>query len=302
MLEQQVRRMLADRAVGGVRRATSPASGCSCATCRACGPIPCRFPDFDDALRQALRRETELFFDSIVREDRSVARSADAPTTRSSTNGWRGTTASRTSRAATSGASRSPTTTARGLLGQGSILTVTVVSESDVAGAARQVDSREPPRHAAAAAAAERPGAEGDATPAARCCRCGSAWRSTARIRRVRSCHALMDPLGFALENFDAVGRWRTARRVVRADRRVRRPAGRHDVRRRRPGCGRRCSTHPDQFVTTVTEKLLTYALGRGVEYYDAPAVRADRARGGGERLSLLVAHPRHRQQQRPFR
>ena len=85
---------------------TSPASGSICATWTPSCPTPSVFPDFDDTLRQALRRETELFFDSIVREDRSVARLAATPTTRSSTSGSRGTTAYRTSRAATSAASR----------------------------------------------------------------------------------------------------------------------------------------------------------------------------------------------------
>ncbi len=67
-------------------------------------PSEVLFPDFDDTLRQGFRRETELFFDSVVREDRSAARPARRPTTRSSTIGWRGTTAFPTSRAATSAA------------------------------------------------------------------------------------------------------------------------------------------------------------------------------------------------------
>ena len=72
VLEQQVRRMLADPRVERARRRTSPASGCTCATCAACCPNSDEFPDFDDNLRQAFRRETELLFDSIMREDRSV--------------------------------------------------------------------------------------------------------------------------------------------------------------------------------------------------------------------------------------
>ena len=64
--------MLADPRARGAGRATSPASGCSCATCGASQPDSDEFPDFDDNLRQAFQRETELFFDSIMREDRSV--------------------------------------------------------------------------------------------------------------------------------------------------------------------------------------------------------------------------------------
>ena len=68
------------------------------------------FPDFDDNLRQALRQETELFFDSILREDRSVLDLLQRRTTPSSTSAWRSTTAFRTSTAAASGASRSTRT------------------------------------------------------------------------------------------------------------------------------------------------------------------------------------------------
>ena len=69
---QQVRRMLRRPEVARAGRATSPASGCSCATCATCCRTRTSFPDFDDNLRQAFQRETELFFESIMREDRSV--------------------------------------------------------------------------------------------------------------------------------------------------------------------------------------------------------------------------------------
>ena len=87
-------------------------------------------------------------------------------------------------------------------------------------------------------------------------------------------CHNLMDPLGLSLENFDAVGRWRTAEAGAPIDASGSLPDGTH-VRRRRTDSRRRCSRRPELFVGTLTEKLLTYALGRGVEYYDAPAIRA---------------------------
>ena len=86
------------------------------------------------------------------------------------------------------------------------------------------------------------------------------------------SCHARMDPLGFALENFDAIGRWRTmdAGTVIDASETLldgTKLEGAGDLVRMVLG-------RPEQFVGTVTEKLLTYALGRGLEYYDRPAVR----------------------------
>jgi hypothetical protein len=86
------------------------------------------------------------------------------------------------------------------------------------------------------------------------------------------SCHSRMDPLGFALENFNAVGEWRTADGGALLDTSGVSPDG---TRFRGPGELRKALVaHPEQFVTTVTEKLLTYALGRGVEYYDQPAIR----------------------------
>src|SRR5262249_51609701 len=97
-------------------------------------------------------------------------------------------------------------------------------------------------------------------------------------------CHGRMDPLGFALDNFDAIGRWRTtetvrtwngfdltltntpidASGVLPDGTKLQGPAELQKI----------LLSHPEQFVTTVIEKMLTYALGRGVEYYDEPAIR----------------------------
>jgi hypothetical protein len=105
------------------------------------------------------------------------------------------------------------------------------------------------------------------------------------------TCHMLMDPLGFALENFDAVGRWRTlseSRTPIDATGQL--PSG----ERFEGPAGLRAQVlkSPDQFVSTVTDKLLTYALGRGVEHYDAPTVRAivrDAARDDYRFSSIVV-------------
>ena len=87
------------------------------------------------------------------------------------------------------------------------------------------------------------------------------------------SCHRVMDPLGFALENFDGIGRWRTTSEAgtpidasgeLADGTPVDGPVSLRTALLKRP----------ENFVTTVTEKLMTYGLGRGVEYYDAPAVR----------------------------
>jgi uncharacterized protein DUF1585/uncharacterized protein DUF1588 len=85
-------------------------------------------------------------------------------------------------------------------------------------------------------------------------------------------CHQLMDPVGFSLENYDAVGRWRTVEQATPIDASGGLPDG-----SKFEGVGglqQALLSRPEIFVTTFTDKLLTYALGRGVEYYDAPAVR----------------------------
>jgi len=85
-------------------------------------------------------------------------------------------------------------------------------------------------------------------------------------------CHQLMDPVGFSLENYDAVGRWRTAEDGKPIDASGGLPDG--SKFQGVGGLQKALLSRPEVFTTTFTEKLLTYALGRGVEYYDAPAVR----------------------------
>ncbi|MCY4509442.1 MAG: DUF1588 domain-containing protein, partial [Acidobacteria bacterium] len=104
------------------------------------------------------------------------------------------------------------------------------------------------------------------------------------------SCHRVMDPLGLALEPFDAIGRWRTANETrVPMDLTGVLPDG--TVFDGPAGLKAALLAHPERFVTTVTEKLLTYAVGRGVEHYDAPAVRAitRAAADDGYRLTTLI-------------
>jgi hypothetical protein len=86
------------------------------------------------------------------------------------------------------------------------------------------------------------------------------------------SCHSRMDPLGFALENFNAIGKWRAKDGEATID-----PSGTFPDGTRFAGPAEFRAvllSHQDQFVRTFVEKLLTYSLGRGVEYYDMPAIR----------------------------
>jgi hypothetical protein len=86
------------------------------------------------------------------------------------------------------------------------------------------------------------------------------------------SCHSMMDPIGLTLENFDAVGRWRTSDSGATLDVSGGLPDG--STFEGATGLRQALLKHAPEFVTTMTEKLLTYALGRGLEYYDEPVVR----------------------------
>jgi hypothetical protein len=99
------------------------------------------------------------------------------------------------------------------------------------------------------------------------------------------SCHARMDPLGFALENFDATGQWRTQEDGAPVDASAVLPDG---TRFEGPaGLRQMLLSQPERIATAATEKLLIYALGRGLEYNDAPAVRAIVREAGKDRYSL---------------
>jgi len=104
------------------------------------------------------------------------------------------------------------------------------------------------------------------------------------------SCHARMDPIGFALENFDGVGKWRDKDAGTPIDTSGKLPGG---VQFQGPAGLKKLlvANYAGQFENTVTEKLLTYALGRGLEYYDKPAVRSimRQAEGDNYRMSALI-------------
>jgi hypothetical protein len=103
-------------------------------------------------------------------------------------------------------------------------------------------------------------------------------------------CHNIMDPLGFSLENYDAVGRWRTTEDALPIDASGGLPDGtKFDGI---TGLQKALLSRPDVFASTFTEKLITYALGRGVEFYDGPAIRkiVRDAEGTDYRFSSIIA------------
>jgi len=108
-------------------------------------------------------------------------------------------------------------------------------------------------------------------------------------VQPCAGCHSLMDPVGFSLENYDAVGRWRTAEEDTPIDASGGLPDGVKFAGV--SGLRHALLSRPELFVTTLTEKLLTYGLGRGLESYDAPAVRkiVREARNNDYRFSSIV-------------
>jgi uncharacterized protein DUF1592/uncharacterized protein DUF1588/uncharacterized protein DUF1595/uncharacterized protein DUF1587/uncharacterized protein DUF1585 len=257
------------------------------------GPLPMLYPDFDDPLRQAMRREVELLFETIVREDRSVVELLNADYTfvneRLARHYGIPNIYGSQFRRVTLGPDLE---FRRGLLGKGAILTTTSKPErtspvtrgkwimTNVLG----MSPPDPP--------AEVPPLKprtADAT--------GNTHDQTMRTKmlehRVRAdcvqCHRLMDPIGFALENFDAIAAWRTHDEGVPIDA----SAELFDNTKTNGPVGLRnwLSGYSDQFASVVVEKLLTYALGRGVEYQDMPLVRSIAREGaaGGNRFSALV-------------
>jgi len=228
------------------------------------------FPNFGENLRQDFRRETELFFDSIVRENRSLldlltadytfvnerlARHYNIPYIYGSQ--FRRVTIADENR--------------RGLLGQGSILTVTSLADrTTVVGRGKWILEN--------LLGAPPPAPPPDVPPLAENKSGGKVLTLRERMQQHRanpvcaSCHARMDPLGFALENFDATGQWRTQEAGAPIDASAELADG---TRFEGPaGLRKMLLSQPDQVATATTEKLLTYALGRGLGYYDLPAVR----------------------------
>lgn len=230
------------------------------------------FPGFDENLRQAFRRETELFVDSILREGRSVldlltARHTFLNERLAKHYGVPYVYGSHFRRVELEDDTR------RGLLGQGSVLTLTsyATRTSPVLRGKWILEnllaSPPPPPPPDVPALAET---TDDGQP--------RSMREAMEQHRANpacaSCHSQMDPLGFALENFDAIGRWRDR---SGANTPIDASGVLPDGRQFDGVVGLRAALMraPEQFLHTVTEKLLTYALGRSVESFDAPTIRA---------------------------
>jgi cytochrome c5 len=277
VLEKQVRRMLADPKSQALI-ANFTGQWLNVRSLKTSEPVVNLFPDFDDNLRNAFQRETELFFDSIVHEDRSVLDLLTADYTFVNER-----LAKHYGIPNIYGPQfRRVTLTPeldmrRGLLGKGALLTVTsaaartspVVRGKSFLETYLGVSPPQPPPDVNTAIA-ERPA---DSTGNTKV----PTMRQTMEAHHTNAvcatCHRIFEPIGLALENFDAVGAWRTqdeggpidASGVLVDGTKVDGVASLRDVLVR----------YSDQFVRVVAEKLLTYALGRGVEFEDMPMVRS---------------------------
>jgi hypothetical protein len=236
-------------------------------------PDKVAFPDFDMRLRKAMQTETEMFFEHIVRENRSVLDFLDADYTFVNERlaehygipGIHGTTFRRVK--------LDPALHRGGLLGQASILTVTSYNNrTSVVLRGKWILEN---------ILAAPPPPPPPNVPALNDAKNGKFLSVREQMEQHRknpicaSCHTKMDPLGFSLENYDAVGAWRTnyagkpidVSAVLPDGTQFTGPSGLQGI----------LMSRKDQFVEALTERMMTYALGRGLEAYDMPAVRAVR-------------------------
>jgi hypothetical protein len=231
------------------------------------------FADFDESLRRAFRRETDLFLDSILRGNRSVLELLSANYTFVNERlakhyGIPNVHGSDFRRVTFPlGSPRA------GLLGQGSILTITsYANRTSPVNRGKWVLENllsDPPP----SPPPDVPALKTEANGSGKSLSMREAMIQHRANPRCAGCHAAMDPIGFALENFDAVGRWR--------DRDAGSPIDASGVFSDGmkfdgiAGLNAALLGHPERFVSTLTSKLLMYAIGRNVQYYDEPVVRA---------------------------
>jgi len=269
MLERQVKRMLADpKSRALVDNFAS--QWLMLRNLKGHIPTPGDFPNFDNELRQAFRQETEMFVESVMREDRSLIDLIDADYTFVNERlarhyGIQNVYGSYFRKVVLKNSER------RGLLGQGSILTVTsypnrtspVLRGKYILENILGTPPPAPPPNVPDLKE-NQPGEE------------AKSLRARLEMHRATpncaSCHRVMDPLGLALENFDGIGQWRVKEPGGNID-----PAGQLADGSRVDGpvaLRKAVLKRPELFVRTVTQKLMTYGLGRGMEYTDMPVVR----------------------------
>jgi len=293
VLEKQVRRMLADpKSESLVRNFTG--QWLNVRSLAASEPVVNLFPDFDDNLRNAYQREIELFFAAVVQEDRSVLDLLDGNFTYVNERLAKHYGISNVYGPRFRRVTLPPSLDMRrGLLGKGALMTVTSAAARTSPVARGKwylqtflgVSPPDPPQDVPALTERKQD-TTGNTKP--------PTMREALQAHRVNptcsSCHQIFEPMGLALENFDAVGTWRTLDEGQPIDASGVLPDGtkvngvielRQSLRER----------YADQFAQVVAEKLLTYAIGRGTEYQDMAMIRriTDDAAKNNYRFSSLV-------------
>ena len=283
MLEKQVRRMIADPRSDALMTAFT-GQWLQLRNLDKVTPDILMFPDFDDNVRQAMRRETELFFTSIVRENRSALDLLNADYTFVNERlarhyGIPNVYGSRFRRVPVTDPNR------RGLLGQASLLTMTsVATRTSPVLRGKYIISNlinTPPLPPPAVVPALEESAHKDRP---------STVREQLERHRANpvcaSCHRNIDPVGFALENFDAVGQWQAKTReglsidsagMLADGTKIDGPVALRNA----------LLSRPDVFAGTITEKLLIYALGRGLDPVDMPVVRSVIRNASGQNYAM---------------
>ena len=269
VLEQQVRRMLADPRSMKALVDDFAGQWLLLRNVKTRAPNRDVFPEFDENLRQAFEQETKLFLESMLREDRPVPELLNADYTFANQRlalhyGIPDVYGSQFRRTQLTDGNR------KGLMGQGSILLLTsYANRTSVVQRGKWVLENilgvqvpEPPPNVPTLKEKSE-GARGSLRQQMEEHRSNPACMG---------CHSLMDPIGFALENFDAIGKWRTADNGAPIDASGVLPDG--TKFQGIAGLREILQNRPDLVVNAVTEKLLMYALGRTLEYYDVPAVR----------------------------
>ncbi len=270
VLTQQVRRMLADSKSDALVKNFAD-QWLHLRNLKRVSPNPAEFPDFDDTLRQAMQTETEMLFASVMREDRPVQELLTSDYTFVNERlarhyGIPDIYGSQFRRVAITDDAR------RGLLGQASILTVTsypnrtspVLRGKWILENVLGTPPPPPPPNV--------PALKDNPSDPTKQLTMRERMEQHRAVQPCAGCHKLFDPLGLAMENFDATGAWRAkdgsttidASSLLADGTKVNGTVGLRESLLRRP----------DMFADTLIEKLMTYATGRGLEYYDMPAVR----------------------------
>jgi hypothetical protein len=273
VLQQQVKRMLADPKAEELI-VNFAGQWLNLRGLQAAYPDVPTFPDFDDNLRQSMRREAEMFFGSIVREDRNVLDLLTADYTfvneRLAKHYGIPNVYGSQFRRITLG---DQFDMRRGLLGKGAVQVVSsqpfrtspVARGQWVMQTILGVPAPDPPPVV--------PKLEDQKAEPGRVFSLRQQMEKHRTVEPCASCHKIMDPIGFSLENFSGIGMWRTEDNSIPIDAsgqlvdgtKMQGPAGLRQALLR----------YSPQFVRVITEKLMTYALGRGVEHYDMPLVRS---------------------------